>query len=143
MVHRIRHKVINNQMTVFALLVTGLGLLGLAVALISKLLEYEATIPQYSTLLSIFIYVFAFLGFALMVLGCFGAIKSLQMKGSIQEYDIEREFSEVGSSLTSGSRSRLQIIRPESPRKVEEVSQEEKTIQKTVVKEVKKSVVKP
>ena len=143
MVHRIRHKVINNQMTVFALLVTGLGLLGLAVALISKLLEYEATIPQYSTLLSIFIYVFAFLGFALLVLGCFGAIKSLQMKGSIQEYDIEREFSEVGSSLTSGSRSRLQIIRPESPRKVEEVSQEEKTIQKTVVKEVKKSVVKP
>lgn len=144
MVHRIRDKIVNNQMTVFALLATGLGLLGLTVALISKLLEYESTIPQYSTLLSIFIYVFAFLGFALLILGCFGAIKSLQMKGSIQEYSIERELSEFGSSLTSGGRSKLQIIRPESPRKVEEkVSHEEKTTQKAVVKEVKKSVVKP
>ncbi len=144
MVHRIRHKIVNNQITVFALLATGLGLLGLAVALISKLLEYEPIIPQYSTLISIFIYVFAFLGFALLILGCFGAIKSLQVKGSIQELDIERELSEFGSSLSSGGRGKLQIIRPEGPRRVEEkVSQEEKTTQKSVVKEVKKPAVKP
>jgi len=143
MVHRIKHKIVNNQITVFALLATGLGLLGLTVALISKLLEYEPITPQNSALISIFIYVFAFLGLALLILGCFGAIKSLQMKGSIEEYDIERELSEFGSSLTSGSRSKLQIIRPEGPRKAEEkVSQEEKTIQKTVVKEVKKPAVK-
>ncbi len=143
MVHRIRHKIVNNQITVFALLATGLGLLGLTVALISKLLEYYPIIPQYSTLISIFIYVFSFLGLALLILGCFGAIKSLQMKGSIQEHDIERELSEFGSSLTSGGRSKLQIIRPEGPRREEEVSQEEKTTQKTVVKEVKKPAVKP
>ncbi len=143
MVHRIRHKIVNNQLTVFALLATGLGLLGLTVALISKLLEYESTLPQYSTLLSIFIYVFAFLGFALLILGCFGAIKSLQTKGSIQEHSIERELSEFGSYLTSGGRSKLQIIRPEGPRKVEEkVSHEEKTTQKAVVKEIKKTAVK-
>ena len=143
MVHRIRHKIVNNQITVFALLVTGLGLLGLSVALISKLLEYEPTNPQNSALISIFIYVFAFLGFALLVLGCFGAIKSLQMKGSLQEHDIERELSEFGSSLTSGGRSKLQIIRPEGPRRVEEkVSHEEKTTQKVVVTEVKKPAVK-
>lgn len=144
MVHKIRHKIVNTQITVFALLATGLGLLGLTVALISKLLEYESTIPQYTTLLSIFIYVFAFLGFALLILGCFGAIKSLQMKGSIQEHHIERELSGFGSSHSSGSRGKLQIIRPEGPRRTEEkVIQEEKTTQKTVVKEVKKPAVKP
>lgn len=143
MVHIIRHKIVNSQMTVFALLGTGLGLLGLTVALISKLLEYESTVPQYVTLLSVFILVFAFLGFVVLILGCFGAIKSLLMKGSIQEYDIERELSEFSSSLTSGGRSKLHIIRPESPRKVEKkVSQEEKTTQKTVVKEVRQPTVK-
>ncbi len=148
MVHRIRHKIVNNQMTVFALLATGLGMLGLSVALISKLLEYESTVSQYVTLLLALILVFAFLGFLLLVLGCFGAIKSLLMKGSTKEYDVERELSEFGSSFTSGGRSKLQIIRPEGPRKAveeenkEEESKEEKTPRKTVVKELSQTTLK-
>ena len=125
-------------MTVFSLLITGLGLIGLAVVLISRLLEYGATVPQYVTLLFVFLLVTASLGFLLIVLGCFGAIKALQMKGS--SHEIEKELTDFSPSA---GRSRLQIVRPDSSvTAVEPAVREEKVVKKTAVKEEKKPLTK-
>ncbi len=137
MVQRIKHKIVNNQLTVFSLLITGLGLIGLAVVLITRLLEYGASVPQYVTLLFVFLLVSASLGFLLIVLGCYGAIKNLQMKG--MSHEIEKELTDFSPSAGRGG---LQIVRPGTVRTTDTAVQEERVVKKSSVKEEKKPVTK-
>lgn len=124
------------------LMITGLGLLILALILLLKMYETEPINPQNNYIFMIFLIAFAVLGFGLIIIGSFIALispsRSRKMSSAILD---EIHFDE---DSTGTNRKGLQIIRPTKSVKTTipttEEKQKEVTHQKTeVIKKIEET----
>ncbi|MHA2255585.1 MAG: SCP2 sterol-binding domain-containing protein [Candidatus Heimdallarchaeaceae archaeon] len=134
MVEQRREVKIKGLTEIFAVsMITGFGLLGLATYLLTKysLLENMNTLE--ATLILVFMIAFSVLGFILLLFGFSGSLSFLRKIKLMLPKLLEGTFPIEKSSY--GSQSRLQIIRPQSQAKEEEILSTEENVQhKTVIK---------
>ncbi len=134
MMNRTRANTISNQMIIgfTALMITGLGLLGLTVILLIKFYEHESLIPQKQILLITFITIFAILGFAILIISVFLVIRTLSRIKKMYEIVLEKEPLDEYQSNKGG----VQIIRASMPSKsVETISRKKDIAQKAIEEE--------
>ena len=137
MMNRTRANTISNQMIIgfIALMITGLGLLGLTVILLIKFYEHESLIPQKQILLITFITIFAILGFAILIISVFLTIRTLSRIKKMYEIVLEKDHLDEYQSNRGG----VQIIRASMPSKsVETISRKKTITQNAIGEDVKK-----
>ena len=136
-----QRKIIKKQhgTSLLAFFISGVSLMISSVVLLINLREFEASSSQYTNVVLIFMIAFTILGFVLLMVGVFLAIKAYSKK-----IDIDEEYI-TSTPQTSG----LRVIRPSSQRS-DEVLQKEVIVKKAkpveqtveIVKTQKKEPVK-
>ena len=133
----------SNMIGVYAtLMITGFGLLILALIILLKMYEVEPINSQNNYIFIIFLIAFAVLGFGLIIIGSFIAIISLKRSRKMSSKILDKIHLEEDS--TDISRRGLQIIRPTKSTKttipVTEETAKEVTPQKTeVIKKIEET----
>ena len=111
-------------------MITGLGLLILALILLLKMYDADPINPQNQYIFIIFLIAFAVLGFALIIIGSFIALISPSRSRKMTTSILDKVPFEEG--ITSVNKGCLQIIRPTKPTKAVAIPSADEEVKKDV-----------